>query len=41
MEEPFHEKKNCYFQKIKINLLKKKITEKEKENISLKKNLNK
>ena len=21
MEEPFHEKKNCYFQKIKINLL--------------------
>ena len=24
MEEPFHEKKNRYFQKIKINLLKKK-----------------
>ena len=38
MEEPFHEKKNCYFQKIKINLLKKnKFTEKVKLKLFFKK----
>ena len=35
-------KKNCYFQKMKINLLKNnKFTETEKDNFSLKKNVNK